>query len=134
MRSWDLVLWGVSFLGETHGWVVARIAEAWAIAGSAREHVVAADLGVQILVAVLYIAIGVWLALHAKLVGAPAVVWYDRVAIAASWLPVSAFMLGLWLVMMAYMFGGMIAFYAVSLGLIILPYEVIVRGILALWR
>lgn len=130
--TWGLVLWGANFFGETHKWVVARIAETWVIAGSAVGYVVVADLGVQILVAVVYIAVGVWLAFHAEPIGRPAVVWYDRAAIAVLWLPAFAFVLGLTVAIMAYMVGLVIAFYAGAFGLVFLPYEAGIRGILAL--
>lgn len=134
MLTWQLVLWGIGFLGETHGWVVARATEAWGTVVSIAGYLAHAGLEVQIPVAVLYIAVGVWLAFHAELVTPPAVVWYDRVAIGVLWLPASALMLGLWLAMMAYMIGVMIAFYAGAFGLAFLPYEAVVRGVLSLVR
>lgn len=134
MLTWQLVLWGIGFLGETHGWVVARATEAWGTAVSIAGYLAHAGPGVQILVVVLYIAAGVWFALHAKPVPAGRLSWYDRVAIAALWLPVSALMLGLWLAMMTYTVGAMIAFYTGAFGLVFLPYEAVVRGVLSLVR
>lgn len=132
MWSWGLVLWGVGFLGETHKWVVARIAEAWVLAGSAVGHVVAADPWVQILVAVVYIDIGIRFATFPRPVGAPAVVWYNRVFAALLWLPASAFVLGVGSAIMAYVTGAMVAFFAGVTGLVSLPFEAIVRGVLTL--
>lgn len=128
--TWQLVLWGIAFLGKTHAWVVARFAEAWASAGSAVGYVLAADLGVQILVVGVYLAIGVWFALRVEPVRAPAVVWYDRVAIAVLWLPSLASVLGLGLAVMAYTVGAMVAFYAGAVGLVFLPYEAAIRWVL----
>lgn len=132
MWSWDLALWGIGFLGETYGWVVARATEAWGTVVSIAVYLTHAGLGVQLLIAVLYIAVGVWFAFRAEPVGAQAVVWYDRVALAALWLPASALMLGSGLVMMAYTVGVMMAFYAGVFGLVLLPYEAAIRGVLSL--
>lgn len=132
MLTWRIVVWAFGFIGETHTWVVARLGDAWSAAASVATGLAQAGLGIQVLVAVVYIAIGVWLALRAEPVGAPAVVWYDRVAIAVLWLPASAVMLGLWLAIMAYVAGAMVAFYAGTFGLVFLPYEAVIRGVLSL--
>lgn len=128
MLTWQLVLWGIGFLGETHGWIVARVADAWGAAASVAAYFVQVGLGIQILVAVLYIAVGVWFAFHR-----PAV-WYDRAAIAVLWLPTFALALGLYLVVVAYTVGIGVAFYAGAIGLALLPYEAVVRGTLSLVR
>lgn len=134
MLTWQLVIWVIGFLGETHGWVVARVTEVWGTVVSVAGYLAHAGLGVQILVAVLYIAVGVLFVLHAKPVPAGRLSWYDRVAIAALWLPALAFVLGSGLAMMTYTVGAMIAFYAGAFGLVFLPCEAIVRGVLFLVR
>lgn len=130
MWSWNLVLWGTGFLGETHGWVAVRVAEAWGTVVSIAGYLVAVGLGVQILVAVLYIAAGGWFAFHAE---PPARAWYDRVVIAALWLPFLAFGLAAGLVMMAYTVGAAVALYTGLIGLVFFLYEATFRGVLSLF-
>lgn len=133
MLSWQLVLWAYSFVGATHEWVVARLGDAWGAVASAVAYLAQAGLGIQILAAGAYLAVGIWLALRAEPpVGAPAVVWYDRVAIAALWLPALAFALGAGVAMMVYLLGVATAFYAGVFGLMLLPYEAVIRWLLTL--
>lgn len=134
MLTWQLVVWAYSFVGSTHEWVVARLGEAWSAVASAGAVYLQAGLGLQVLVAVIYLAIGARLAFQAEPVGAPAVVWYGRVFTAFLWLPAFAFGLGLGLGMMAYTVGASIAFYAGVFGLMLLPYEAVIRWVLALGR
>lgn len=132
MLTWQVVVWAYSFVGATHEWVVSRFGDAWGAMASAVAYLAQAGLGIQILVAVAYIAIGVWFGFQAEPAGARAVVWYDRVFIALLWLPAFAFGLGLMVAVMAYGVGVAVAFYAGAAGLVLLPWEAVVRGAVSL--
>lgn len=125
MLTWQIVVWAYLFVGATHEWVVSRFGDAWGAVASAVAYLAQAGLGIQVLVAVFYIAIGVWFSFQAK----PGTRTQDRVVAGALWLPFLAVMLGGGLAIMAYILAAVVAVGGV-IGLLLLLFEAAIRGVL----
>lgn len=132
MLSWQVVVWAYSFVYATHEWVVSLFGNAWGAMVSVAAGLAQAGLGIQILAAGAYLVVGIWFALHMEAVGARPPAWYDRVFAVLFWLPGLTLGLGLAVAVMAYGVGVAVAFYAGAVGLVFLPFEAGIRGVLNL--
>lgn len=130
MWGWQLIQWGIAFLGSTHGWVSNRWHEASGLVSTLGPQLLSADWRIQALAVLLYAAGGVLFALQPAPQGLSLTERVaHRVALGVFWLP----FLGLIGSFAVYMLGFLITTYAVTVGGLILVYEAPIRFVLGLF-